>query len=257
MTSMQVAADANGSVTSPKPQVHCQFSVTSGSFCYGELHNIWHGASSPVQAFPVSGPQPAGTILCHHLDYHVSAENGTWSAFHLVDLQTSNVRAWFSCHSDVDPEVEIDRILRVSGSPYEDGTRFNCDSTAEQGVLVVNRYDWGYYDKRGRDGVPETVSDNDGDGVGPEGYGVGVGLVDFANAREQVLNWKGQNEAEKHQTPAGVWMYIPNSEYMFGRFGFNEAHTAAKSFVFFSADTEFAKSAFVGLSRPLREAISE
>jgi hypothetical protein len=43
---------------------------------------------------------------------------------------------------------------------------------------------------------------------------------------------------------------------MFGRFGFNEAHAAARSFFFFSASTEFVHTAFVGPMRPWREEVS-
>jgi len=62
---------------------------------------------------------------------------------------------WFASHSDVDPEVEIDKILRVSGSPYEhdNGSRLNDEKTAAEAVLVINRYEWGYYDKRGKNEI--------------------------------------------------------------------------------------------------------
>jgi hypothetical protein len=181
--------------------------------------------------------------------------NGTWSAFQLVDIRTNKVCAWFSCHSDVDPEVEIDMILRVAGSPYEDDSASSniCPSVAAKGVLVVNRGYWGNDDDRGRDGVPETASDDEGDDVGPESWGEAVGLVDFANAKAQVLDWRSQNRAGRHQSPVGVWMFIPDSEYMFGRFGFDDARTSAKSFIFFTTDTQFVHTAFIGRLRPLRE----
>ncbi|KAM3075642.1 hypothetical protein ACMFMG_007776 [Clarireedia jacksonii] len=44
-------------------------------------------------------------------------------------------------------------ILRMSGSPYgpDSGRQFNDEMTAREAVSVSNRYDWGYYDKRGKE----------------------------------------------------------------------------------------------------------
>lgn len=44
-----------------------------------------------------------------------------------------------------------------------------------------------------------------------------------------------------------------DGEYMFGRFGYNDARTAARSFILFSADTVFTSTSFAGLQRPLRQ----
>lgn len=79
------------------------------------------------------------------------ARNGTWKAYRLVD--GDEVVAWFIAHSDVDPEMEVDKILRVSGSPYEKdfGSKVNTVKTAAEGVFVINRYGWG----RGRSLVDE------------------------------------------------------------------------------------------------------
>ena len=51
-----------------------------------------------------------------------------------------------------------------------------------------------------------------------------------------------------------MWLYIPYGEYMFGRFGFDEEHVAARSFLFFSAYTDFTRTTFAGLQQTLRKA---
>jgi hypothetical protein len=131
--------------------MHSQFIVKSSCLCYGDLHNIWHGACSPIQGFPTPAPERSGTVRIHKLEYNVSALDGTWKTYQLVDIGSQIVRAWFACHSSVNPEEEIDKILRVSGSPYEwySGSTVNNAETAAEGVLVINRYDWGGYDERG------------------------------------------------------------------------------------------------------------
>jgi hypothetical protein len=48
-------------------------------------------------------------------------------------------------------------------------------------------------------------------------------------------------------------MYIRFAEYMFGRFGFNDAHTEAQSFLFFTARTNFFNTKFPGEENPLRK----
>lgn len=171
-----------------------------------------------------------------------------WITHQLVDIGDQVVCAWFVCHSSVNPEEEISKILRVSGSPYEryNGSTFNNAETAAEGVLVINRYDWGYYDKRGKKelGIHET------DPVYPP---FGVGLVDRESAEEQVLQWKDQAVEERAQVEAGAWLHIPHAEYLFGRFGFNDKHAAARSFLFFTASTNFMRTSFRGLSRSIRK----
>ncbi|KAF3919861.1 hypothetical protein ABW21_db0200489 [Orbilia brochopaga] len=58
---------------------------------------------------------------------------------------------------------------------------------------------------------------------------------------------------ERDPSAAGIWLYMPHAEYMFGRFGFDDAHTAARSFLFFSTNTVFTQTAFVGLGKSLRK----
>jgi hypothetical protein len=236
-----------------KPQVYSQFTVTSRCLCYGALHNIWHGASSPIQEFPTAiDRRTGGTVISQVLEFNVTAKNGTWNAFQLVERGTNHVCGWFVSHSEVDPEVEIDKILRVSGSPYEpdSGSSFNDDKTAAEAVLVINRYDWGYYDSRAKEDI--TVGDEAYDDTTQMFGCEAAGLVDFGSAKAEVLRWQEKKSLERDNPPSGVWMHIPSGEYMFGRFEFDEARTAAKSFIFFTTNTYFTGTTFVGLDRTLR-----
>ncbi|KAH6879488.1 hypothetical protein B0T10DRAFT_520129 [Thelonectria olida] len=234
------------------PKVHATFSISSGCLCFGSLHNIWHGSSMPVQGFPSVRPQRSGTVNVHHIEYNISAQNGTWNAFHLVDIQTKEVTAWFLALASVDPEKELDKILTVSGSPYEydSGSTMNNDETAANGVFVINRYDWTYYDKRSWDEIGEGVEEGESDFLANSNS---LGVVDLAEAKEKVLQWQTQRPSQREWSDHGVWLHIPHGEYMFGRFGFDAERTAARSFLFFSASTDFTRTSLAGLSHTLRK----
>ncbi|KXX75928.1 hypothetical protein MMYC01_207422 [Madurella mycetomatis] len=238
------------------PSPYAAISVSSGCLCFGALNNIWNGASMPVQPFPTNtGPGTSGTIIRQPIEYNIVAQNGTWNAFRLIDLEKNKVTAWFLAHSDVDPQAELDKILRVSGSPYEldSGSHLNDDKTARQGVFVINRYDWGYYyDKRSRDEV-EDVEQLEREAGRVHTVFEAAGLVDLAAARPMVLRWKAQPSSERLWSEGGAWLHIPNSEYMFGRFGFDEDRVAARSFLFFTTYTVFTQTAFEGLGQTLRK----
>ncbi|OOO06538.1 hypothetical protein OAory_01087410 [Aspergillus oryzae] len=237
------------------PQSYATFSIESGCLCFGELHNIWSGSLVPIQGFPSIQPDRSGTVKAHRLKFNIPARNGTWQAFQLVDIETEVVSGWFLWHSDVDPGREIARILRVSGSPYEpdSGSTMNNEKTRAEGVLVINRYDWGYYDARCRDEMDEELG-----GPDPERrtadveFSESVGVVDYAQAKSQVAAWKVQSPDRQCGCEAGVWMRIPVAEYKIGRFGFNDDRVA-HSFLFFSGGTHFTQTSLAGHSRPLRE----
>ncbi|KAH6849964.1 hypothetical protein B0I37DRAFT_413399 [Chaetomium sp. MPI-CAGE-AT-0009] len=233
----------------PSPSPYATISVSSGCLCFGELHNIWHGASMPVQGFPAPRPRTSGTVKVQPIDFNVAARNGTWNAFQLIDVGTQKVAAWFLAHSDVDPEREVDRILRVSGSPYEcdSGSTFNDDKTAAEGVSVINRYDWGYYDQRSWDEVMEDEGLHEGQ------LFESAGLVDLAEAKSAVHRWKDQRSSTRQWSEGGAWLRIPGGEYKFGRFGFDDDRAAARSFLFFTANTYFTRTVFEGLERTLRK----
>jgi hypothetical protein len=114
--------------------------------------------------------------------------------------------------------------------------------------LVINRYDWGWYDDR-------SMKETDEPEIEPRQDGPlnSVGLVDFEYAPVQILAWKSQITAERVQTGFGCWFYIPGAEYLFGRFGVNEEHTSARSFLFFVGHTTFTRTTFRGLQTSLRK----
>ncbi|KAF7553540.1 hypothetical protein G7Z17_g3543 [Cylindrodendrum hubeiense] len=247
---------------SPAPIVHATFSVTSGHLCYGDLENIQVGASTDlVHGLPSFPAFTGGTVMGHVLKFNVPAENGTWAAFQLlgvepqsgpelVTVESRPIRGWFVCHMDTDPVQEIDKILRVSGSPYEEdsGSRLNNDKTREEGVLVINRYDWGYYaHEREGDDKLETFEDYD------FSLNESVGLVDYKHAKDQISQWKDQHPRERATSDDGIWLRIPDGEYKFGRFGYNDKRTAACSFIFFTTNTYFTKTALAGMQHSLRK----
>jgi len=237
------------------PTVFKTINVSSGRLCFGGLHNIWNGASAPaVQGLPHIRLKPfaTGTVKVNRIEYNVTARNGTWNAFQLVDIASSRVVAWFLAHSDVDPESEIDRILSVSGSPYEydSGSAMNDDKTEAAGVFVINRYDWGWYDDRSKDEVGDDVQEAENDYLS---NGNSLGVVDFAEAKSFVSRWKTQRPSRREWSGGGAWLLCPGGEYMFGRFGFDDEHFAARSFVFFSTYTQFTRTVFAGTDRTLRK----
>jgi hypothetical protein len=233
------------------PKSHDLFSVTSGALCFGSLQNILVGAATPVQSFPNVQPEPSGTVRIHRLEFNVPAQNGTWLVFQLINIMSKSVTGYFVCHADVTPREEVQKILRVSGSPYEEdhGSLVNNDETRANGVFVINRYDWGHYDRR-------SVGDvSDGDQVAESDFTrfEAAGLVDYACADLQVSEWRRQRPSKGSASENGTWMYIPDGEYMFGRFGFDDERVAARSFLFFTASTYFTRTAFDGLESTLRQ----
>lgn len=233
-------------------EIYASFSVTSGCLCYSAFHNIWQGSSvAPIQEFPSAKPKYGGTVRAHQLEFNIPAQNGTWNAFHLVEASTNQPSGWFISHSDVSPDLEIDKILRVSGSPYEpeSGSHRNNDKTRAEGVFVIGRYDWGYYDQLFEE-ICDGVDEGEDDMLANSNS---AGLVDYEHAKEQGEEWKQHCPSEREPSDAGVWMYSPHGEYMFGRFGFDDDHTVARSFLFFSTDTYFTRTAFAGTQQFLRK----
>jgi hypothetical protein len=231
-------------------EVYSTFSVTSGHLCFGALHNIWEGAlEPPVQGLPYLRAAVGGTVKAHPLKYNVPAERGKWSAFQLVDLYSPGNAGWFVCHSSVDPAQEIDKLLRVSGSPYdlEGGSSMNNDRTRAEGVLVINRYDWDYYQGNYLEEIGDDYEDIELSAANS------AGVVDYSRARTQVQKWKQQSPPRTREpSRAGVWMHN-DGEYMYGRFGYNDARTAARSFILFSSNTVFTSTTFAGLQQPFRK----
>ncbi|KAK6329839.1 hypothetical protein TWF718_003272 [Orbilia javanica] len=236
---------------SSHPKVHATFTVSSGGVCFGALHNIWSGSTAPIQSFPVARPQTNGTVIAHELQYNIVARNGTWNVYRLIDNRNGGVSAWYASHPSVEPVRDIRKILRVSGSPYEQdhGSTMNNEDTQREGVFVVNRYDWGYYDRRYFDEIGEGMEEGTSDVLANSNS---AGLVDYLEAQCLVKEWIGMRPSKRLASKAGIWMYSPKSEYMFCRFGFDETHTATQSFIFFSSYTDFTKTTFEGLEETIR-----
>ena len=238
----------------PNPLPYSHFTLTSGGLCYGALHNILHGARSSPQSFPsISVPMnEGGTVLSQKLDHNVIPRTGTWTAYRLMDLELNQVCGWFACHSDVKLEAEVRRILKAAGSPYEPdyGSNFNDAQSHGAAVLVINRYDWDYYDSRCKDECPV---DNDEEVVDVH---VAAGLCDAAHAQQCLDEWKAKASKDREALPHGVWMHIPDMEYMFGRFGYDENRQGAQSFLLFTANTVFNQTVFEGTKALLRPAES-
>ncbi|KAL9041609.1 MAG: hypothetical protein Q9180_001170 [Flavoplaca navasiana] len=190
--------------------------------------------------------------MTHKLDHNVSALNGTWNAFRLVDTTQYRLVGWSVAHESVDVLQEIEKILRVSGSPYEEdsGSQYNDEKTMNERVLVINRYDWGLYNKRALDVLGEHEFD-------PSTFAprIGTGLVDYAEARTQVEFWKDvpEDHRDEEQRPHGLWLDVPQNEYSFGRFGFDDKRSAARSFLFFGIQTVFTQTVIAGMQQPLRK----
>ncbi|KAK2687422.1 hypothetical protein QWA68_014039 [Fusarium oxysporum] len=167
------------------PIIQSTLSVVSGQLCFGSLHNIWFGSSAPSQGLPVAPPQPSGTVKAHSTNYNVAAQKRIRNAFKLVVSETSYTVAWFVAHADIDPRQEVDKILRISVSPYEPdhGSTINNDVTSQAGVFVVNRYDWSYYDKRCFDEIGEGQEEDDDDVLANSNS---LGLVDRSIVQEIV-----------------------------------------------------------------------
>ncbi|PQK10531.1 hypothetical protein BB8028_0002g08520 [Beauveria bassiana] len=237
----------------PTPKPHSSFTVSSGCLCYGHLHNMCHGLTLPPQPFPNAVEWHIdGTVKSQTVHYNITALNGTWRAYELVDSRSGERTAWFVCHDSVSPETEVDKMLRVSGSPYEfdSGSQWHSDETVEEGVLPINRYDWGYYDERCKDEASDDSDQSDHLFSGEE-EGESLGLVDCAHARDYIGLWKDVPPPQRESQAHGLWMDVMG-EYMFGRFGFTDDHKAARSFFWFTTCTEFAFTTFAGLETTLR-----
>ncbi|KAK5655707.1 hypothetical protein OQA88_5640 [Cercophora sp. LCS_1] len=237
----------------PTPAIHKTINVTSNRLCFGSLHNIWSGASaSRVDGLPKVRFEASGTVKVQPVEYNIPALNGTWNAYQLIRQTTNQVSAWFLAHSSVDPQLEIDKILKISGSPYEidSGSSMNNEMTEKSGVFIINRYDWGYYDTRCKDEIGDDTPEGEDDFLANDNS---LGIVDIAEAKTMVSEWKAQRPSKRGWSGGGAWLYCPYGEYMFGRFGFDDSHVAARSFLFFSTNTYFTQTVFAGMEQTLRK----
>lgn len=226
------------------------FELQSGHLCYGALHNIHHGASAPKSEHlpDLQEAVPGGTIRRHEHSFNLPALKGTWHIYPLLGKYGEDIQivAYLVSHSSVDPPSEVDKILRVAGSPYEydSGSTFNDESTAREGVFVVNRYDWGWYDDR----CSEDIQEPDLPFDLPYQFSA-IGVVNQDRAMEFVERLKSQRADHRDMISEGiegVWLVLKDAEYQFGRFGFDEEKKHARSFLFFGNHTDFTTTRFEG-----------
>eukprot|EP00927_Polykrikos_kofoidii_P010737 TRINITY_DN14529_c0_g2_i1.p1 TRINITY_DN14529_c0_g2~~TRINITY_DN14529_c0_g2_i1.p1 ORF type:complete len:494 (-),score=88.41 TRINITY_DN14529_c0_g2_i1:156-1595(-) len=218
---------ARTDIAEPSPHKPVEFAVASGAICFGAASHVKHGGLAPIQI-------PAATFTLE-LKHNFAAVDGHWKAYPLVCRKGGDVRAWFACHSDVDRQAEIKRILEVSGAPREaeSGAQANSEETFAQRVLIVNRDDWG---------------DDEGEADGEGEQDLIAGLVDYMHAAK---------ESPEGIDGHGVWLHIPGGEQMYMRLGLTAAGTSVHSFLFFEAYTRFCDTAFAEPgSKPLRETLS-
>jgi hypothetical protein len=237
------------------PTANSNFAVTSGALCFGDLHNIWRGASIEIQEPVLANPKDFDGVLYYTptFNFNYAALNGTWDVFQLTNLVTQAVSGWFVCHTHFDPVEEIGNIIRVSPSPYErggHGSRLNTVDTYAERVLVVNRLMWGISDERSIEVVEELQNYDPYDETWSENLGISLGLVDYQAAKSQFSAWKADPQHRRNHSAAGVWMFV-RDEYGFARFGLDDNRIAVKSLLFFTEMTSFQETAFSGLSHAL------
>lgn len=236
------------------------FAVHSPGFCFGPILDIHYASRDPIFSPP---PEPvlfaSGSVKVHDVAKCLPAQFGSWRTYPLTSIHAPHaVTGWFAAHESVDARAELDKILRVAGSPYEDdfGSRANNAITRKASVLLVNRYDW----MRPRDNVtaefPDawtTLKENPDPYAESAGYWNCMGLVDYAHAAEQAQVWSWSVPEQRQSTDNAVWMHVPFEEYMWARIGFDDEYTLARSFLYFQIHTDFYHTAFPGETKPIRK----
>lgn len=229
------------------PVVNSTFSVTSGCLCFGTLHNIWAGASSvALPGFPTVRPNKAGV---QRLEFNIAAQNGTWNVYQLKDARDRNkTNGWFASHSSLDPGDEIRKIVDLTVNYFGDDVQnlFNNYRTEAEGVFVINQHDWNRHDRRFWEEFGEEPKSTGG-------YITPAGLVDCAQAKGQVQEWKKTPLRERGASESGAWMAIEDSYRAFGRFGFDESRSTARSFLYYATIGHTHSAAFVGFEEPIRD----
>lgn len=179
------------------------FAVHSPGICFGPILDIHYASLQPVISTP---PEPesflSGTVRKHNVAKCVPAQFGTWRTYPLTSLRAPHdVTGWFAAHESVDPRAELEKLLRVAGSPYEyePGNEQNNADTRKASVLLVNRYDWippeADVTKEFPDAWATLLPKNSSmtqtyiDRGTSAGFWDSMGLVDYAHAGQQTQLW--------------------------------------------------------------------
>lgn len=255
------------------------FAVHSPSTCYGPLLNLYYSSQAPILSLP---PQPECFVQGSRRTRHavapcVPAQFGSWRTYPLTDLEPPHdITGWFAAHESVDAQSELDKILRVAGSPYEydaENTENNAD-TRNASVLLVDLMSWMRPDKSAAEEFPDAWAAFQEDknvsptaaGMQGVGYWDYIGLVDFAHAAHQVQIWSRSASAQRQSTHHAAWMHVPvrddipieaairtEWEQAWVRIGFDDDYTQARSVLYFQGSTDFFQTAFPGETEPLRK----
>lgn len=226
-----------------------EFTVSSGAICFGPLRDVLRASRTPIQTppEPPAKPVPDGIPFIkqqQQMEHNVPAQNGTWTALPLVTmLKPHRTTAWFVAHSDVDPATEIDKILRVAGSPFEDdfGVRYNRAESRAANLWLVNQEDWDDIPRGEADEFPRLTANSEyvkqeGDAHANRGC---IALTDYAHGEELAQGWRGVNSHRRQQSEHGLWLHTPGANRPHVRIGFDDNYQRARSLLFFSQGTNF------------------
>lgn len=240
------------------------FDVRSAGICFGPILDIHHASLEPMVSTPPE-PKPFvwGTVRPHDVPKCVPAQSGSWRTYPLTSLRAPyDVTGWFAAHESVDPRPELDKLLRVAGSPseYEPGNVHNNAETRNASVLLANNFHWMPPEDDVTREFPDawatrepwngTNAGNQGDSAG---FWYNIGLVDYAHAAEQTQLWSRSPPHQRQSSAHGVWMHAAWSEYMWARIGFDDDYKQARSFLYFQGNTDFFATTFPGDAEPLRK----
>lgn len=225
------------------------FSITSGAFCFGPLLDIQTAAGAPIQSPPPeSVPFLSGTVRRHDIEHNLPALDGTWRAYPLTNVAAPHqVNAWFAAHESIDARAELKKLVHL-GVVEQDTNRMNNAATRQECILLVNRYDWMLPQHDDATDLPTTSAgwaDLMADGNT-------IGIVDYSHASAQAEVWSGQTSRERSPSQQGIWMHIPDPEYMWAVVGFDDAYTQARSFLFYTIRTNFLSTLFPGEQEPIQ-----
>lgn len=136
-----------------------EFRISSGAVCFGYPHNIHYGASQLIQTPGINPTRPCGTVFCQQGQrFNYAAVNGKWRVHRFLDSEMRRTSAFFCCHESIEqPLLQIRHLLRNAGNPYEADSgnpHENNEESFQKRIVLINRYDWGMYDKRDLDKLP-------------------------------------------------------------------------------------------------------
>lgn len=223
------------------------FEISSGAVAFGCRQEVLTGSQHEMQAPSCpdfgTGGTGSGTVLTHACWYNLRALSGRWNVCYLVETTGSGAQrrtAAFCAHESVeDPHEEAQRIVAVANAPWEkdNGTNKNTSKTWEGRVIVINRYDWmeGYYEEQ-----EDNIEWGEEDLVAGGDQCNSRWLADYQHVKDNPQDFNSWCTSGK-----GTRLVILG-EYIYGRWGLVPDRSAVHSFLFFTGDTQLAKTTFQG-----------